>query len=330
MFASTRSSSLPALAVVAAVALAGCSPATDGGADGGATGPPVGRYASSNPGSVNTMWLDGPEGLVVVDAQRSLADARRAVAEVQRTGRPLAAILITHAHPDHVGGIGVFREAFPNVPVYASEPTTTTVRTDRQGFYELTRGLPDADYAPEMTPPDRVFAPSEVLEVGGLLIETAEFGPGETEAATVFYEPVSGALFAGDVVAEEMTPALLEGHSCGWLVDLDRLQARFPDARTLHPGHGDPGPAAELIEAQRSYLRHFRELVRPATRPDSPGGAAVDIAEHASIVAETERAYPGYPSVASLPTMMDENVRAVAAEIAAEDPATLPSICGES
>jgi hypothetical protein len=39
------------------------------------------------------------------------------------------------------------------------------------------------------------------------------------------------------------------------------------------------------------------------------------------------RAYPRHPRVASLPTLMEENIKAVAAEITSTDPAELPAIC---
>ena len=281
---------------------------------------PVGRIASANPGSVNTFWLRAPQGLIVVDAQRSLTDARRALAALENTGQPVAAILITHGHPDHVGGIGVLHEAYPAAPIYSSKATAAWMRADPLHFYELTRKLPRSDYAPELTYPDHTFAPGATLDVGGLRLQTAQFGPGETETATAYYEPKSGALFAGDVVADKATPALLEGHSCGWLADLHRLRTLFPDARTIYPGHGSPGNASDLMESQRAYLKYFRGLIQAAIGEDSPAGEKVSPDEQKSITTQLNRAYPGYPSVASLPTLVQENIKSVARELLAEHP----------
>ncbi|NUW46134.1 MBL fold metallo-hydrolase [Nonomuraea rhodomycinica] len=288
-----------------------------------------GRFASSGPGSVNTYWIRAPEGLIVVDTLRTPDDARKAVAEIRKTGEPVAAILLTHSHPDHVGGAGAFHEAFPEAPVYASKSTDRTMREDRRGFYPLARSA-NKDFPAELTYADRTFEDGALLRVGGLRLETATFAHGESDTADVYYRPDTGDLFAGDLATGKVTPALIEGASCGWLQILDQLSGRFSEARTIYPGHGAAGPARALIDEQRRYLRAFRALVRPAVAPDSPDGRTVGGGEQKSIIAELDRAYPGHPPVADLPTIAQENVKAVARELAAEDPAKTPAACADT
>jgi glyoxylase-like metal-dependent hydrolase (beta-lactamase superfamily II) len=258
--------------------------------------------------------MRAPEGVVVVDSGRNVAGGRRAVADIQRTGLPVLGILVTHPHPDHVGGLGEFRAAFPEAPIWASEATTSWMRRDPLGFYPLARQA-DADYPAELTYPDRMFGPEETLDIGGLRIETVEYGPGESETATVFYEPVSAALFTGDLVCNQATPALLEGDSCGWLSNIQQLRDRFPAARVLYPGHGAPGEPRPLIEQQQVYLIRYREFVEPAVRAESPAGPDVSAEEQAAIIARIDGEYPGYERVASLETLQELNVNAVAEEL---------------
>jgi hypothetical protein len=113
---------------------------------------------------------------------------------------------------------------------------------------------------------------------------------------------------------------LIEANSCGWLINLAALSGRFGDADTVYPGHGDPGPAAQQISEQRDYLKHYRELVRPAVAPGSDAGPTVTDRESQYIVGELDRAYPNYPRVASLPNLQELNVAAVGRELVTEAP----------
>jgi glyoxylase-like metal-dependent hydrolase (beta-lactamase superfamily II) len=258
------------LSVVTSAVLVACG---GGGGGDGAAHLSVERRASPNPGSVNAYWIDGPDGIVVVDGGRNVTGGQKIADEVARKGRRVAAILLTHPHPDHVGGLGVLHEKFPDTPIYASESTGKWMRDDPLEFYSLARQA-DPDYPQTLTYPTETFASDAELRIAGLTLRTADFGPGESATATVYFEPASRALFGGDLTGNHVTPALIEANSCGWLMNLAALSGRFGDADTVYPGHGDPGPAAQQISEQRDYLTHYREWSgrrwRPIPTPGQP------------------------------------------------------------
>ena len=79
----------------------------------------TGVWTHPGTGTVNTCWIETTGGgLVAIDVQRDLVHAAQALAADKAVGKPVRAILITYAHPDHYTGLGLFRQAFPGVPVY--------------------------------------------------------------------------------------------------------------------------------------------------------------------------------------------------------------------
>ncbi len=204
--------------------------------------PVIHRFDKPGPGSANTYWIETTHGIVVMDCQRELSVARAALREVQKAHKPVVAILITESHTDKLAGISLFAAAYPGVPIYASQPTIDTIFHDGKGHIRLTQKLLGPEYPAHVTPPNRVIHPGETLHLVGLNIQTRQLGPGEAPSHTLYYLPSNRALFSGDLILHDMTPFFLEEYSGPWLRRLEELGAAFPQARTLYPGHGVPGP----------------------------------------------------------------------------------------
>ena len=59
---------------------------------------------------VTSTIVMGESQSLLVDAQFSLSNAHRVVAEILESGRELTAVFISHMHPDHYLGLQVIRD----------------------------------------------------------------------------------------------------------------------------------------------------------------------------------------------------------------------------
>src|SRR4051794_32715676 len=68
----------------------------------------------------NSIILDAPQGLIVFDTGRHPEHAQAILDYSRERHRPIAAIVNSHWHLDHTTGNWDIRQAFPHVPIYAS------------------------------------------------------------------------------------------------------------------------------------------------------------------------------------------------------------------
>ena len=76
---------------------------------------------------VASVIVMGKNDAVLIDAQWTLSNAHRVIAEIAETGKHLKTIYVTHAHPDHYFGLGVIAEAFPSARVIALASVARTI-----------------------------------------------------------------------------------------------------------------------------------------------------------------------------------------------------------
>ena len=268
------------------------------------------RHCTPGIGSVNTFWFDTGDGVVVIDGQRELSKARAIKAAIDGAGLRIAAVFLTHPHPDHFGGIGVFSPEGSSIPLYASRQTRESIAEDRFGLVKASHEVVKDDFPDQVRLPDRTFEDGDEIRVGAVRVVARELGPGESECMTALHLPEHGALFCGDAIQHGMTAFLLEGRSGPWLDQLRGLIERFPSVRTLYPGHGESGAPLDLVSRQIAYLDDFRELVAAETEV----GVLSEGAD-ARIAKAMAARYPGYLPVAAIPDLLEKDVAPLAKEL---------------
>jgi len=274
----------------------------------------VRRYESPPMDAVNLYWVETEEGIIIIDAGRFLSQARYALQEIRTSSdKPIVGILITHPHTDHYGGLPIFVEAAgKDIPIYASQATYNDMKNDLQGFIKARNELhgnvfPDHK---EIPLPNQIVKDGTTIRLGGLTFKVIELPENETLVTTLYYLSEQKALFTGDLVNVKTTPFLNDGNSGNWAAHLQLLQ-HYPNLETVHPGHGEPGPAKELLRSQLEYIETVRSLVGSALNSEGK----VTPREKANILNEMKKRYPDYRTSLLLPGLLESGIDGIANEL---------------
>jgi glyoxylase-like metal-dependent hydrolase (beta-lactamase superfamily II) len=274
-------------------------------------GPVVHIYRAAESGLyVNSYLVEGESGVVVVDTNLLVSDIEALRARLRALKKPLLAILVTHAHPDHFNGIfGLVQDK--EVPVYA----TASVGRVIEGIADAKRAQWSPVYGTEW--PAETYYPNSLLADGArvqldeMTFAVREVGPAESHADSYFLltaNEVASVAFTGDLVFHGMHSYTADGHSGAWLAALDVLGGELAGIGALYPGHGDPaGPG--LLADQRRYLLYYRELIRRLSAGEP------QLSEAAR--SELSTAVQAFLQDAPLTWMIELGADAVAAELAA-------------
>jgi len=205
---------------------------------------------------VASVIVTGKTDAVLIDAQWTLSNAHRVIAEVLETGKYLKTIYITHAHPDHYFGLGTVAEAFPEARVVALPSVARVINKQFFGKIEHWEKVIGMINVPRKTAKIESLT-EDGFELEGERIEIVPEVMGDMKYNTVVWIPSIRTLVGSDVLfnqAHPFTCELTAEERQQWIRDIDRLERL--DAEVVIPGHQKPGMPfdSSSFDFTRDYL----------------------------------------------------------------------------
>lgn len=216
---------------------------------------------------VQTVVIETAGHLVVIDPGAAPNHAAAIRELVDSVGKPLAAVLLTHAHIDHYGALEWLDRA--------DAPLITSAGVSRQlTDYHRINYARFARTAPPTPVPASTLGNGESLTVDGVTITLFDRGPGESYADAWFLVTGSDRTVAvvGDLAMFGLPPFLQSGHSGEWLRSLAELRTTVPSTATVYIGHDLAAPqrgaarGPEIFAWQAARLEAFRNAVASITK----------------------------------------------------------------
>ncbi len=261
-----------------------------------------GVYENKSPDG-NTIILDAPDGLIVVDTGRHPDHAEKIIAYAKSVGKPVAAIVNSHWHLDHTTGNLDLAKAYPGVAIVASRAIEGKLFHEfiAPGQAQTKKALADGT-APAAQRPGMIRAqafldqpvygrPTVAIERSGtqriagraIDIRLAPFAVSEGDVWLVV--PEERMVVVGDLVVD-IVPFMDTACVDGWSKALTEVAA--VDFDMLIPGHGAPMTKPQFLQ-WRSAFDHLVEC----GRSDSAMATCVDgwMANAAPFIAADKKGY---------------------------------------
>lgn len=270
-------------------------------------------YCAIGWGLANIIFIEGSDGVVVVDTGESMSQASEVLGELRKlTPKPIAGVVLTHHHADHVLGTAAFVKpedaASGRIPIFAHESLLrhygdeTGLTAELQAARSLhmyggslgpaDRQASNAGIGPFLgrgesgfIAPSRTFTERLAVTLAGVEMEL-RYAPSEADSEIVIYLPQSKILLSAEVIQDHTFPNIYTIRGARyrdpltWVRSIDALRAWDASAMVLQ--HGPPvigqAEVARVLTLYRDQIQFVHDqTVRRMNQGLSPAELAQSV-----------------------------------------------------
>lgn len=186
---------------------------------------------------INTLFTSNT-WVITFDEACWIVDCGDVEPIVQLIGeKPLAGVLLTHAHFDHIYGLNELLDRFPDTPVYTNESGREALLDDRKNMSRY-HETPFVLKHPECI---KIIQDGDLVELCDNVTTKVIATPGHNDSCLTFV--MDDAIFTGDAYIPGIKVVTkLPGGNKNIAKQSLEIIAKLSKGKTIYPGHGDFEP----------------------------------------------------------------------------------------
>ena len=241
----------------------------------------AGAASAANKGFMsNAGFVITDDQVVVLDSLGSPALGEAMIRAIRTlTDKPIALVIETHYHADHIYGLQAFKAI--GAQVWAHENSARYLASDvavKRLAQRREALFPWVNEDTRLVPPDRSLSDGESFTRGGLHFRIIDAHGSHAPDDIMLLVEEDGVLFSGDLFFDGRVPFVGDANTRHWLKALEHMLSSRP--RVVVPGHGRASRSPEKgITLTRDYLLDLRQQMGAAVNDLTDFETAYDTAD---------------------------------------------------
>jgi len=223
-------------------------------------------YTSGEPMlKVNAFIVEASKELVIVDTTLTNSDSKALKQRAESLGKPIAGIILTHGHPDHIAG--TFNLApKADIPIFALSSVKKLMEDTEETKHKQWSGVFGNEWISRWVYPNELVKDGDTIKIAGLKFNVHDIGSGgDCDANSLWLlEDENKAAFIGDFIYNKNHAYMNDGSILRWIANLDKYAPVLKDFKDYYVGHGSSCDFMSL-KKQKDYFLNYCTNVLKAT-----------------------------------------------------------------
>jgi glyoxylase-like metal-dependent hydrolase (beta-lactamase superfamily II) len=178
-------------------------------------------------------------------------------------GKPVAGIILTHGHPDHIAGTyNIAPDG--NLPIYALPSVKKLMQETEEAKYKQWSAMFGSEWIPKWVYPNEQVNDGETVKIAGLNFNVLDIGSGgDCDANSIWLlDDENKAAFLGDFIYSDNHTYMNDGSILRWLANLDRYSPVLKNFNSYYVGHGASCDFNSLLKQKEYFLTYCSNVLK--------------------------------------------------------------------